>query len=66
MQAVLVPTDIRCQTMKATPAMPSSSPATLRQVSASSRNTRGEHRGEHRIGADDQAAEAGGHGLAVR
>ena len=33
-----VPTDIRCQTMKPTPRMPSSSPATLRQVSASPRN----------------------------
>ena len=34
-----VPTDIRCQTMKPTPAMPSKRPATLRQVSASPRNT---------------------------
>ena len=54
-----VPTDMRCQTMKLTPAMPSSSPTTLRQVSASPRNSRREHGGEHRIGADDQAAEAG-------
>src|SRR5260221_206504 len=34
-----VPTEMRCQTMKATPAMPSSSPVTLRQVSVSPRNT---------------------------
>jgi hypothetical protein len=33
-----VPTDMRCQTMKPTPATPSSNPATLRQVSASPRN----------------------------
>ena len=30
-----VPTEIRCQTMKATPATPSRRPKTLRQVSAS-------------------------------
>ena len=49
--------------MKPTPAMPSKSPITLRQVSASPRNSRREHGGEDRIGADDQAAEAGGYGL---
>ena len=32
-----VPTDMRCQTMKPTPAMPSRRPITLRQVSASPR-----------------------------
>ena len=37
-QAV-VPTDMRCQTMKPTPVMPSTSPMTLRQVSASPRNS---------------------------
>ena len=33
-----VPTDMRCQTMKPTPTMPSSRATTLRQVSASPRN----------------------------
>ena len=49
----------RLSTTKATPPMPSSRPAALRQVIALVEEHRRQHGGQHRVGADDERREAG-------
>ena len=58
-----VPIAMRCQTMKATPTMPSSSPTTLRQVSALVEQQRGQTAVNTGLALTISAAEAGRDGL---